>query len=705
MVAQSAANTANDRAGPLPRPRDDAAAQRASEAERHAASFEALLGNTPVEAPKTGSLAGPPHLDWRGAQEALGAPPSTGADNLHFAMNVATLLRLGFAGIEETARANAQRLDGEEAAYLEAIARCHAAARRFAAAHADEAERLSEAARGEEKTRLSQIAENCRALSERAPRTFSEAVQLFWFAWCMRGHGTIGRLDQHLYPFYKADLEAGRLTRGDALGLLCELWEGCNRAGSGDTLVNLVVGGQDRDGNDATNDLSYLMIDASLTVRKTEPHLSARIHARTPESFLRKIVELQLMGHGQGAIYNDEQIVPSLVEKGVPVESARNYANDGCTEVTIDGESGIEFIQMEAVKALELTLFNGEENVPPGEPVGRYITRHQERRRLRTGLELGYRTGDFSSMRTFGEVCQAFLDQYLRQVDRLLDALCERIRDQQRRGVSSPFLAGMFPGCLASGVDPFRGGFTIPCYMLFSGSIPTAADGLAAIKQVVFEEKSCTPGELLRALRDNFEGHEALRRRLLAAPKFGNDDDCVDEIATDIARRFCDRVVRHPTPTGKPFWPALYDFLFNDFAKIVGATPDGRRWRDPIGEHYSPTPGRARKGPTAIIRSAAKGPLYEACGSSIFHISLARSMAPANESGAAVVRQLLDAALQMGVAVMDVAIYDVEALKDAKRHPELHEDLIVRVWGFSARFVDLCDDMQDHIIARAVTGG
>jgi len=669
--------------------------RRMEKAAECAMAFEALIDCTNVEIPQEGVLAGPVQLNFEGLEKELNCPAwqMLGADNQHFAMNMETLLRLGFAGIAREARKNAKRLVGEEAEYLEVIARCHEAAMGFVAAHADEAQLRLTFASGEEQQRLEKIARNCRTLSEREPRSFFEAVQLSWFAWCMRRcgwGGTIGRLDQHLYPFYIADLEVGRLTREEAFELLCELWEGYNRAGSGDTLSNLMLGGQDRNGNDATNELSYLMIDVALAVRKSEPHLSVRVHAGMPVSFLDKVAELQLLGHGQGTIYHDECIIPELVKLSVPLASARNYANDGCTEVTIDGESGISMAQMEAVKALELTLFNGQHNPLFDEPP-------------QTVCELGFRAGDFSSMTSFEEVYDAFLRQYLHQIDVLMNWLCGCIRAEQEDGVSSPFLAGTFPECLKSGRDLFRGGFTIPCQVIFSGSIPTVADGLFAIRQVVFEEKACTPAELLEALRADFIGHEPLRQRLLRAPKFGNDDDCVDEIAADIARRFCELVRQHPSPTGKQFWPALYNFTFNSCAKSVGATPDGRRWKDPIAEHYSPTPGRAKSGPTAIIQSACKGPLSEACGAAIFHISLSRDIAPANARGQILLKQLLTTGLELGVAIMNTAIYDVDMMRDAKIHPERHEDLIVRVWGYSARFIDLNNDMQDHIIERVIS--
>lgn len=274
--------------------------QRMEKALECTIAFEALIDCTDVVIPKEGILAGPVQLNFKGLEKKLNCPAwqVLGADNQHFAMNMDTLMKLGFAGIAREARKNAKRLSGEESAYLEAIARCYEAAMAFVAAHADEAEIRLVSASGEERQRLEQIARNCRALSEREPRNFFEAVQLSWFGWCMRRYGwggTIGRLDQHLYPFYRADLEAGRLTREAAFELLVELWQCYNRAGSGDTLTNLMLGGQDRNGNDVTNEMSYLMIDVALAVRKSEPHLSVRVHSRPRQkrSYRRDSFSLQ----------------------------------------------------------------------------------------------------------------------------------------------------------------------------------------------------------------------------------------------------------------------------------------------------------------------------------------------------------------------------------------------------------------------------
>lgn len=664
--------------------------ERMVKIEEAVVAFEAGLLGTATEIVAGRLLAGPAVIQWTSAP---------GTDNLHFPMNAHTLLRLGFSGIAETAEENSRRHSGEDAAFLNAIARSYKAAMAFAAAHAEDASRCLTSPDTPRCPHMERIRDNCLAAATRAPESFAEAVQLFWFAWTIRRRGTVGRLDQYLYPFFRQDLETGRLTREEALELLIDLWEGFNRGGMGDTLRNVMLGGQNHDGRDATNDLSFLMVEAALTVRKPEPHLNARIHKNTPPEFLEKLADLQLLGHGQGTVFNDEVLIPSLVARGVPLVSARNYANDGCTEVVIDGESGISFIQLEAVKALELALFNGEENLP-GKAIGRFLTKNHPLRELQTSLKLGHRSGDFAEMASFDQFYAAFLDQFMFQVDTQLGGLA-RQASPAAHACSSPFLAGTFPKCLESGRDLLNGGFTIPCFILFSGSIPTVADGLAAVKKVVFEDHHCTPAEMLQALRDDFVGHDTLRQHCLHAPKFGNDDDYVDLIAADIARRFCERVGQFPTPNGKPFWPAFFNFLFNDEAKKVGATPDGRKWKDPVCEHYSPTPGRAVKGATAVIRSAVKAPLGEACGTSVFHISLDRKSV-SSERGREILLSLVQTALHEGAGVMNIAIYDRALLKDAQRHPDRHEDLIVRVWGFSAHFIDLSEDMQDHIISRTL---
>ena len=627
-----------------------------------AREFADVLRATPLHAAR-GRLPGPARLARK---------TGLGMDNRHFPMNLSALLRLGLPGIERTARENAAKTSGEESVCLAAIAEAYAAAREFARA------------------------QGCPVLSERAPANFVEAVSLFWLTWAMRGRGTVGRLDQHLQTFYRADIDRGTLTHEDALDLLVELWEHMNEAEEGDTLANVMLGGQDAAGRDATSDLSLLMLDAALAVRRPEPHLNVRLHAGAPREFLDKVVELHLLGHGQGTVFYDEAVIPSLTDAGIPPETARNYSNDGCSEIVLDGESTIRLVMMEALKTLELTLFNGGECPRPGPAEGRYWHRAGPVRPLKTSLVAGLRTGDLTAMASFESFYEAYWAQYRAQLDRKLDDVRRQIDADTQRRVSSPFLAGTFPQCLATGRDLLRGGVSYPLTIVFSGSFGTVVDALAAVRKVVYEDKACSPRELLDALRADFAGHEALRRRLLAAPKYGTDAPEVDALAADLSRRFCGHVRHAPAPPGHRFWPALFDHLFNDHAKLVAATPDGRRWQEPVSEHCSPTPGRARRGPTAVMRSAARLPLRSACGTAVLQLVLSRSAVTPDA-----LRQLLLTGRDLGLPVLNVALYDVRTLRDAQAHPERHADLLVRVWGYSARFVELSRDMQDVIIARA----
>lgn len=687
---------------------DEVLMKRIEYIRKSAKCFINALREAPIFIPDNGVIAGPrrfykdnPVEIWKKLEEE---DFFLGIDNCHFPMN-SSFLQIGYRGIIEKASLQQEELSCEQREFLDAIRKVYKAAEEYIFKHALEAQCKYSDADIKDKRHFSVIAYSCRALSEGKPQNFIQAVQLFWFSWRLRGIFTssIGRLDQYLYHFYKNDIEQGSLTKKEALNILIELWEAFNDAGSGDTLKNLMLGGVDSDGKDSTNELSYLMLEASIIVRKPEPHINVRIHANTPKEFIQKVVELQLIGQGQPTIYNDDLLIPALAQYGVSLKSARNYSNDGCTEVIIDGESGIIFLQMEAVKSLELTLFNGEENSTLPKPVGKKWTNSMPEFDVKTNLRLGYKSGDVTKMNSFEEVYDAFIKQYLYQTDLMLQELCDTMLWLKEKGVSSPFLAATFPIALEKAVDPFRGGFNVECYQLLSGSITTVADSLAAMKKVVFEDKFCSISELLEALTSNFENHEELRQRLRNAPKFGNDDDYVDYIAADIAKRFCVHVLGYPTPNGKTIWPGLYNIDFNTFTKILGATPDGRKVGDAIAEHFSPAPGRAQNGPTAVINSATKAPLSLGFASSPLQITLSRSSVPKDEAGGRLLLSLLTASLKMGVVVLNTAIYDAEVLKQAKLNPEKYGDIVVRVWGFNARFVDLTEELQNHIIGRILT--
>ncbi len=677
---------------------------RAEHIEDDRAKFVRLFGLKPVAIPDTGRLAGADEYSRAEDEALLGESPDWAAgDHKHFAFNH-SFLQVGLPAIVAETAANSEKVSGVESQYLAAISDTYTAIIGFIQRHAEAAAEQAAQVDGAERERLLTMSQTCSAIAARPPETFLEAVQLYKFMYrirCDYHTATIGRLDQYLYPFYRADLDAGRITPDEAMDLLGKLWAMFNR---GQTLTNLMLGGQDRHGADATNDLSYLMIDVALKLSLPEPYVNVRVHANSPASFIEKIAELHLQGIGHGTVYNDEALIPGLVDNRIPLERARNYANDGCTEVIIDGESTIDFFNMMmALKSVELMMFNGEQNVDVYDIANSRCpewSTHLVAKNYWPICRAGYQSGDVAQMTTLGEVYQAFLKQYILQIDFWIAAFENFITPSYENFHTSFVLAGTYPECRLTGADPKRGGgYKEKCLMGFVGHVPAAADCLAAIKRVVFDQQACTMAELQAAMKADFEGYEDLRQQLLHAPKFGNDDDVVDEIAADIV----DRLILHFKQTraihGKPYLLALYTDAFTGVQDIVGATPDGRKWGDVTGMHYAPVPGRALSGPTAVLQSAAKASLGAACGTAPVNVNLpAASDDTVAEKDAAV--GLIKAAMELGIGVMTVARYDADVLACAQETPEAYQDLIVRVRGFSMRFVDLDRNAQDHIIAR-----
>ena len=354
---------------------------------------------------------------------------------------------------------------------------------------------------------------------------------------------------------------------------------------------------------------------------------------------------------------------------------------------------------MESVKSLELALFRGQENPStPFRPFTKWA-HFQKPGVYRTRLTLGHDSGDFSRMTSFDEVCTAFLDQYGYQIDRYMDVLAQEVLKNASEDVfhTSPIVAGLNEKALDTGVDPMRGGWPVPNYQLLSGSIPTLADALYAIQEGVFARGLCTMEELIHALSVDFEGYEDLRLALKKLPKFGNDADAVDQLAADLAAFFCQRVEDYPTPLGIKPLPGIYNIDFNTFAGSIGATPDGRKGGELICEHYSPTPGNAKNGPTAVIQSAAKADLRRGCASSPLYLVLPRGLGAVDIR---LITRMMKSCGEAGLPVVSISIYDKSVLEDALLHPEKHEDLVVRVWGFNARFIDLDEGLKRHVMSR-----
>lgn len=665
--------------------------------------YESILANTletlstlPTPVPARGGLAG--------ITDQYRAPmqPMFAQDNYHYPMGTA-YLALGVTGVAEKAAASAEGAsEAVQKELLDSIAQVY---RGVAAYFSRYARAVYAAADGD--ARLMKIGDNLTALSERAPEHFDEALQLVYLMWKLRVlnqmGADIGRLDVHLRSCFEKDIASGHLSEDDVLDLLCRFYEMLNENDSGDTLINIMLGGRNADGSDAGSRLSVLMLEATKRVAMSEPHINVRVHPNLAPEIRRAMLEVQTMGQGQATLFNDEIIIPSLMRYGISEELACTYTNDGCTEVMLDGYSAIEFMHIDAVAVFELAFNNGDWARRTYREKSKYWTHRSEERFSTPDAVPGFASGRIEDCATFEEFYAQFLSQYKFQTRRLACSLRRLCEDRMAGAATSVLLNGTYDCVLESGKDILRGAFPFENYMLFAGSIPTVADCLAAVKQIVFDKKLYTVAEIKEAIRVNFEGFEVMRRQMLAAPKFGNDIDEVDCIAADIAEHFCDWLEEYRQETGFAILPSMIGWRFIDEAYAIAATPDGRRYADPIAEHYCATPGRATQGPTALLNSVgkAKSAIFKATGITPVHVTLPSKVSDSPEKTIAILDALNRSAVDKGLSFLNISIYDVDILRKAQLNPENYQDVIVRVWGFSARFVDLCPEMQEHVIRRA----
>ena len=421
-----------------------------------------------------------------------------------------------------------------------------------------------------------------------------------------------------------------------------------------------------------------------------------KVHSMKFGSF--SVTNYLLIEYGKGKYAS---VLPAMEKAGICHEDACQYANDGCTETVIAGKSAIVVWQYEMVKTVELTLFGGNEN-PCVKPVSmKKNSIHGADFVPKTNLLIGIESKKPQELTTFSEFLSAFFEQMDHQLDHYFLMIKQKMQEDQTVSITSPFTAGTFEKCLRTGKDPLRGGgFDITNYQLLSGSIGTAADCLYAIQSAVYEKKLVTMEELIKALSVDFEGYEVLRQQLLHLPKYGNDKKEVDALAKQIADHFLARVNAFRGPENTLLYPGLYNIDFKIFANVTGATPDGRRFRDAIAEHCSPTPGAAKKGPTAILNSASTLPMKEGFASSVLHLTLDKNGYSMGADRIKIIDTLLRASEKKKIPVLSLTMYDKAELLDAQLHPEKHQDLIVRVWGFQARFTELDKELQDHIINR-----
>jgi pyruvate formate-lyase/glycerol dehydratase family glycyl radical enzyme len=552
------------------------------------------------------------------------------------------------------------------------------------------------------KSELEKIAEICEHVPANPARNFYEAAQSFYFALLalnleMAGSGEApGRTDQYLYPFYRKDVDEGRLSPQEAGEILASCWlklmeiHSCGSAWTrkvtqGSQFLNMTIAGVKEDGSDAVNAVSFLLLQVIRQIRSIQPHVSLRYHDGINQEFFFKALECN-RDHGGGipAFFNDKTALVNLVGKGIPLSEARNWVPQGCVERTIYPSSSLlgagPFYNL--AKILELTLNNG---VDP-----------------RTGKQLGLTTGKAADFSSFEELYDAFKKQAV--------AVAETCATGQNlwlvfrsHYLALPYNSALVPDCIQTGVDLVSGGGKwtrkfMAALRPFGNQ--NVANSLAAIKKLVFEEKKITMDELLDALRVNFEGKEDLRRMLERAPKWGNDDDYVDDINSDIFRWTEEHVHSFKNPWGEPYLVSRQGpTIHYQFGKVVGALPDGRKAWTPLADGtMSPMYGTDKKGPSAVLNSAAKPDQIGSEATLLnqkFNPSTVQTREGIRKWGS-LIKTYFD---RFGHHVQ-FNIVSKGTLLDAKKHPEKYRDLVIRVAGFSAYFIDLPDDLQNEIIAR-----
>lgn len=533
------------------------------------------------------------------------------------------------------------------------------------------------------------------------PESFWEAIQAVWTVESLlpveenQTGMSIGRVDQYMYPFYMNDLKTGALDNFKAFELAgCMLikmsemmWitsEGGSKFFAGyQPFVNMCVGGITRDGRDATNELTYLLMDAVRHVKTYQPSLACRIHNKSPHKYMKKIVDVVRAGMGFPACHFDDTHIKMMLAKGVSIEDARDYCLMGCVEPQKSGRlyqwTSTAYTQWPI--CIELVLNHG---VP-----------------LWYGKQVTPDMGDLDQYQTFEQFDAAVKEQikYITKWTSVATVISQRVH---RDLAPKPLMSIMYEGCMENGRDVSAGGamYNFGPGVVWSG-LATYADAMAAIRKLVFDDKKYTLKELNEALKANFVGFDGVKKDCLAAPKFGNDDDYADLIAADLIN-FTEMEHRK--------YKTLYSVLSHGtlsisnntpFGQMTGATAGGREAWMPLSDGISPTQGADFKGPTAIIKSISKLSNDNMNIGMVHNFKLMAGLldTPEGENG---IITLLRTACSLGNGEMQFNYMDNKTLLDAQKHPERYKDLVVRVAGYSAFFTELCKDVQDEIISRTV---
>jgi len=608
------------------------------------------------------------------------------------------VLKIGFKGIEKRATEELKKLKEDDEDYgnrknfYESVQVVAKAVCDYSNRYADLAMQTAENATEERKADLLEIAERTRRVPALPPRTFMEAIQSVWMTNVVMemsyGEGNIfsqGRVDQYLYPYYIADLKEGRIVYEEALEAIEEyLVKLASVVIAGQN--NVTIGGLDKNGRDATNDVSYMFLEAVANVKSLLNTISIRISSKTPHDFVKRTCETYRHTAGMG-IHNDEVLVPQLHKTGYSLEDARDYSLVGCVE---PHGTGNDFSYTAGNGIWLSVVFNMALN---------------EGRVLYSGNRtVGVKTPDPSTFETFEDVKQAFVDQLSNAID--LAVKKAELKDRVfAEGFPSPLLSSTIEGCLESGKDVTRNGARYNNNPMGAQGLATVANSLAAIRWAVFEKNLLTMGELVEHLRNNFKGAEKLREQLRnKAPKYGNGDERVDELAKWVANTLCDITRKYHARGGTGIYhPCLISAATHVLeGRMLGATPDGRLSGEPTANGISPANGTEHNGLTMALRSVALATGEALLTNGVtMNIRISPSLIQTDE-GVDHLASIVEAYLELGGRELQINPIGSDTLRDAQAHPEKYSDLSVKVSGYSARFIDLGRSLQEDIIDRTV---
>lgn len=576
--------------------------------------------------------------------------------------------------------------------------------KRYAALAADLAKGEQDAAR---KAELLKIREVCTRVPAASPRNFYEAVQMVWLIHLVlqiesNGHSaSLGRMDQYLYNYYQQDIKKGAITKDFAKELLQCLWvklfsilkiRPTSHAGYGagyPTYQNVTIGGSNPDGSDAVNELSYIILESVGEAKLTQPNLSARLHANSPEKFIRECANVIATGFGMPALHTDEIIIAALLNKGIRYEDAYNYTMVGCVEVAVPGKwgyrcTGMTFLNL--IKVVELTLHDGYDS--------------------RTGLTLLKGNGKLTDFKTYKELWEAWKKNIAYYTK--LTVVLDKIADTNLEEFPDILCSSLVDNCIAQGKAIKEGG---AIYDIISGlqvGLANAANSFAALKKTVYEDELLTTAEVLQALLTDFAGIEGakIRKILSAAPKYGNDIPYADEMAKEVYATYSKEIEKYKTTRyGKGPIGGIYGLSTSGISSnvpmgcVTGATPDGRKAWMPAAEGASPAQGTDVNGPTSVLKSVIKLPTILMTGGQLLN----KKFSPNLLQGEGQLEKFI-ALVKSFVAMkgwhVQFNIISSETLRAAQKDPEKYRDVIVRVAGYCAQFVTLDAITQEDIISR-----